>query len=93
MTVWLSIAPHGLLPGELGEAWPRWLAIGFGYGTGGQERWRDFLFAVDINLGGIGFGQTDADYAATMLDLIHWPSPGVNVSPSRAPQYRVFLLR
>jgi hypothetical protein len=93
MTIWCSFAPHGLLPGALGRSWPKWLAIAFGYSTGGQEQWREFLFAVDINLGSIGFGQQDVDYAANALDLVHWPMPGVKFSPAQPPEYKFFLLR
>jgi hypothetical protein len=93
MTVWCAVTPHGLLPGELGRAWPAWLGIAVGYSPGNHEKWREFLFAVDINLGRIGFGQPDVDYAGRMLDLIHWPMPGLKVSPSASPEYQAFLLR
>ena len=93
MTVWCSFNVHNLLPRGADHYWPKWLNIAFGYGTGGGETRREFLFALDLNLSGFSSDSEDIRYVERTLDLVHWPAPGVKFSPGAAPEYALFLLR
>lgn len=93
LTIWMTFNVHNLLPKGADRYWPEWLNLAAGYSTGGQRTYREFLFAFDINFKGITSSDHDVVALEKVLDLMHFPMPGVSVSPSRAPEYSLFLLK
>lgn len=93
LTIWMAFNIHNLLPSGADRYWPKWLNIAAGYSTGGQRTYREFLFAFDINFKGFTSSDHDVIAAEKALDLMHFPMPGVSISPSRGPEYSLFLLK
>ncbi len=86
-TVWLAVDPHFMMGKEASDALPSWLGLAFGVGarnldeSGGGRR--QATLAIDYNLSKIA---TESDFLRalfTLLDYIHFPSPGIRLDGKR----------
>jgi hypothetical protein len=93
MTIWLSFNIHNLLPAKAASYWPGWLNLAVGYGVGEHETQREFLVSLDLNFKGFSTSSEDVATAERLLDLMHFPAPGVKFTPSGKPTYSFFLLK
>ena len=93
LTIWLSFNVHNLLPERASEYWPKWLNLAVGYGVGENETVREFMVGFDLNFKGFTTSNENVLAAERLLDLMHFPAPGVKFSPGRKPTYELFLLK
>jgi hypothetical protein len=95
---WLSANVHNLLPEPVQNYWPRFLnvAVGFGAknvspGTDGPKL-RKFAIALDYNLTVLPLNGETWDPIKNIIDLFHFPAPGVRFIESEPPEFKPVLL-
>ena len=87
MTIWLSLNMHNLLPGKVGEWWPKWLNVAVGYGVDDRETRREFAISFDFNFEGLSTQSEDWLWAQRLGNLWHPPLPAVKYTTGRSPMY------
>jgi hypothetical protein len=93
MTIWASLNMHNLLPGSVGDAWPKWLNIAVGYGVDDNESRQEFVIGLDFNFEGLSTSSEDWLVAQRLGNLWHAPAPSIKWIPGREPQYYLMHLR
>lgn len=84
---WIGMDPHGLLNDPVTASLPAWLGLAFGAGVhnlndhGGGERL--YYLALDYNFSRIESQSALVRTIFTLLDLIHWPAPGIGLEKRR----------
>jgi len=95
-TYWLSFSVHDFLPRSLKPYWPSWLALAVGYGAnntmlgkniynsaGGRGMGQQEIYiALDYDLRKIPGDSAFMQFVKEALNLFHWPSPAIRISPS-----------
>ncbi len=92
---WLSFNMHNLLPGALGKKWPELINLAAGYSIEGYHSprmSRELMLGIDINLSAIKTKSKGLTAIKNVVNLIHLPSPGVQVTKEYTPQYKLLLL-
>lgn len=85
---WLSFRMKNLLPEKVSDYWPSFLSLAVGMGVqnldgngGGQ---RTFYIALDLDAEQIPLYGKGWQFIKNTLNYIHFPMPGVRISPSGA---------
>jgi hypothetical protein len=85
---WLSFRVKNLLPQTVSNYWPSFLAVAVGMGVqnldgngGGQ---RTFYIALDLDAEQIPLYGKGWQFLKNTLDYIHFPMPGIRISPTGA---------
>lgn len=95
---WLSMNVHNLLPESIGKYWPRFFNVAFGYGgqniTKGSAgpQLRKFAIALDYNLTTIPLEGETWDVVKNIVDLFHFPAPGVRFVEGEPAEFIPVLL-
>jgi hypothetical protein len=77
-----------LLPKSISEYWPNWLCIAGGMsvrnldGAGGGQR--EFYIALDLDAEEIPLYGRGWQFVKNSLNYIHFPMPGIRVTPDAA---------
>lgn len=95
---WISVNVHNLLPRPVGNYWPKFLNVAFGYG--GQNiskgssgpQLRKFAISLDYNLTTIPLEGETWDVVKNIVDLFHFPAPGVRFVETEPAEFRPVLL-
>jgi hypothetical protein len=95
---WLSMNVQNLLPESMGKYWPRFLNVAVGYGgknisTGAVgPSFRKVAIALDYNLTTIPLEGETWDVVKNIVDLFHFPSPGVRIIEGQPAEFKPLLL-
>lgn len=95
---WLSINVHNLLPEEAQSYWPKFLNVAVGYG--GQNiskgsvgpQLRKFAVAFDYNLTVLPLEGDTWEVIKNIVDLFHFPAPGVRFVEGEPAEGRALIL-
>ncbi len=85
---WLSLRMKNLLPKSISEYWPAWLCLAGGLsvrnldGIGGGQR--EFYIALDLDAEEIPLHGSGWQFVKNTLNYIHFPMPGIRVTPDAA---------
>ncbi len=93
---WMSINVKNLLPESAKPYWPSFVQIAFGLGAedvvAGQLTTRTYNLSFDYNIEALPIEGSEATLFKRLLNLFHYPAPGVKFAPGHAPEFRLFLL-
>ncbi len=93
---WMSINVKNLLPATAKPYWPAVLQIAFGLGgedkVGEQVTTRTYNLSFDYNIEALPIEGSEAGLFKRLLNLFHYPAPGVQFAPGHPPVYKLFLL-
>ncbi len=85
---WLSFRVKNLLPDNLSQYWPSFLMLSAGMGVkdldGSGGGTREFYIALDIDAEEIPLYGKGWQFLKNTLNYIHFPMPGIRVSPDAA---------
>jgi len=95
---WMSVNIHNLLPEAVGDYWPKLLNVAVGYG--GQNiskgsvgpQLRKFAIALDYNLTTIPLDGDTWEVIKNIVDLFHFPAPGVRFIEGEPAEFKPVLL-
>ncbi len=86
--LWLSVRMKNLLPEKVGKYWPSFLMLSFGYGVsqldgvgGGIKK---FYLGFDFDAEALPFHGRVWNFVKSTLNFIHFPMPGIRISPNGA---------
>jgi hypothetical protein len=95
---WLSANVHNLLPESAQNYWPRFLNVAVGYGgkniSAGSEgpKLRKLAIALDYNLIVLPLNGETWDPIKNIIDLFHFPAPGVRIIETEPAEIKPVLL-
>lgn len=89
---WMSANVKNLLPESVRPYWPSVLQIAFGLGAEDNLTTRTYNLSFDYNLEALPIEGRDASLFKRLLNLFHYPAPGVKFAPGHPPEYKLFLL-
>ncbi|MGE5807456.1 MAG: DUF2279 domain-containing protein [Ignavibacteria bacterium] len=89
---WFTINLHGLFESSFGKYWPEFIQPALGFSVENLGNSREFIIGIDFNLLPL-FNHDDENwhFVGNFIDLFHFPAPGIKISPSADPVYRVFI--
>ena len=93
-TFWLAMRVNNLLPRDWAEYWPSWLMISLGTsareldGAGGG--YREYYVALDFDPDYIPIHGRFAQFIKNTLNYLHFPMPGIRITPNAAAFAIVF---
>ncbi len=93
-TFWLAMRVNNLLPRDWSEYWPSWLMISLGTsareldGAGGG--YREYYVALDFDPDYIPIHGRFAQFVKNTLNYLHFPMPGIRITPNAAAFAIVF---
>lgn len=96
---WLSMNIHGLLPEGAKGYWPKFLNIAVGYGgqnisTGSAgPPLRKFAISLDYNLVSLPIDGDTWNVVKNIVDLFHFPAPGVRLVQTEQAELKPLLTR
>ncbi len=80
---WITMDPHFLMSDELSKSVPAWLGVGLGWSVRGLDSMggghRIYYLALDYNLSKIETSSSFLRSVFWVLDIIHWPAPGLAI--------------
>lgn len=95
---WLSCNVHKLLPMRVKNYWPRFLNLAVGYGVKNEvpgvnsPEARKFTFGIDYNFSALPLKGSTWKLTQSILDLFHFPAPGIRKIQGEKATYKVILL-
>jgi len=97
---WLAINVHDLLPEQAATYWPRFLNIALGYGgknisvdlLNSGPMLRKFAIALDYNIPTIPLDGDTWEAVKNIVDLFHFPAPGVRFVETEPAEFKPVLL-
>ena len=89
---WMSINVKNLLPEVAKPYWPSVIQIAFGLGAEDQLTTRTYNLSFDYNIEALPIEGSEAGLFKRLLNLFHYPAPGVKFAPGHAPEFKLFLL-
>ncbi len=93
MTIWCSIDVHNLLPEPARKYWPAFINLAAGFGTTSNEKKREFILGLDLNLEGFHTSSEDILYAQRLLNLMRIPFPAVEWTEGKGFSASAFYSR
>jgi hypothetical protein len=89
---WMSFNVENLLPSEAKPYWPAFLQIAFGVGAEDNFATRTYNLSLDYDLEKIPVDGKDVNLIKRLLNLFHFPAPGVKFAPGHPPEFYLLLL-
>jgi hypothetical protein len=95
---WISVNVHNLLPQPVENYWPKFLNVAVGYGVQNISRGqvgsplRKFAIALDYNLTTIPLDGDTWEVVKNIVDLFHFPAPGVRFVEGEPAEFKPVLL-
>jgi hypothetical protein len=98
---WLCMNVHNLLPESMGYYWPKFLNLAVGYGgtnisndavLAGRVPLRKFAIALDYNITTIPLDGDTWEVVKNIVDLFHFPAPGVRIIQNEPAEFKPLLL-
>ncbi len=97
---WLAVNVHDLLPEHASRYWPRFFNIALGYGGNNisvdvlhrAPMLRKFAIALDYNLTTLPLDGDTWEVVKNIVDLFHFPAPGVRFVGGEKGEFKPLLL-
>ncbi len=86
---WLSLRMKELLPGKASEIWPSFLNIAAGMGIKGFKEkgktvYDEYYIALDLDAEALPIHGKFGNFIKNTLNYIHFPMPGIRITPDAA---------
>ncbi|MFH2003989.1 MAG: DUF2279 domain-containing protein [Bacteroidota bacterium] len=87
----LSIDLHNLLGEKYKKFWPEFICPAVGFSTANNTTRREYIIGLDFNF---LFDKKDENWklADNIIQLIHFPAPGIKYTQKKKPKSHLFLL-
>lgn len=99
---WVTADVHQLLPPSMKSWWPAFLNLGLGYGVDnftetdnklpGYPLKREFFIGLDYNLSSLSVKSQSLKSLLRVIDLYHFPAPGVKKNGANSWELKPLLL-